>query len=444
MNTNKSTLQGFHNVLIEGVGSGSIVWDKKTGLINEIYPRWQPWLHESSDLEWLDGLGFEVYPAFIDGHVHDRLDEPGKEDREHLEAACLEGGIGTIMTMPNNRVPFTQPDQLEERIERWKSSKLTVRFHIGVARDNLRTVAGLGELKNGWLGQVKQYDASTTNPSLLIDDEPTQRLAAEAIGRSGRIKLVHAEYEPWLKRNRKQIEQERRLRLEDHCVIRSSEVEVEGIRLAIEICRETGVPTHFCHVSTKRGLELIADAKAAGLPVTCETCPHYWRMHDDHLLTLGGRAKMNPALRSELEMRQIERYVCQGLVDVIFTDHAPHEQAGKAEHDYDKCPSGVPGVQTMGLLVYDLKAKGKISAQRFVDLTSRNAARIFGLNKGELAAGKDADLVLINPDQTTLFTNSGMKSKCGWTPFDGQTVAGSIAAVVLRGEVVKDYIPNRR
>lgn len=431
---NESTLRGFYNVLIEGVLPGSIVWDEATGLIVGVY---RPEQSGPSGIAWLDGLGFEAYPAFIDGHVHDRFDEPHKEDKEHLERACIAGGVGTIMTMPNNQAPFTRLDQLEARIARWGNSRLTVRFHIGAARENLTVIAGLSGLKNDWLGQVKEYDASSTNPSLLIDDEATQYRAAEAIGQSGKIKLVHAEYEPWLKRNQQQIEAERRLCLDDHCIIRSPEVEVEGIRRAIKICRETGVPTHFCHVSTSRGLELIADAKSQGLEVTCETCPHYWRMHAGQMAIWRGRAKMNPALRSAAEMKRVEEYVCRGLVDVVFTDHAPHTGAEKAETDYDKCPSGVPGVQTMGLSVYDLKARGRISAERFVDLTSRNAARIFGLNKGELAAGKDADLILINPDQTTLFMNAGMESKCGWTPFHGQTVRGSIAGVVLRGKVVK-------
>lgn len=442
MNNEKSSWRGFRDVLIEGVGLGSIIWDEKTGLIVGVYRAGES---VPDGVSWLAGRKLEAYPAFIDGHVHDRFDEPGKEDAEHLEAACIEGGVGTIMTMPNNRAPFTHPDQLEARIKRWEHSKLTVRFHIGVARDNLPIIAKLGQLKNDWLGQVKEYDASSTNPSLLIDDEAAQYRAAEAIGESGRRKLVHAEYEPWLKRSRQMIEAERRLCLTDHCIIRSAEAEVEGIRRAIRICRETEVPTHFCHVSTKQGLDLIHEAKSRRLPVTAETCPHYWRLHAGHLVNLAGQAKMNPALRSVVEMEAIEEYVCQGLVDIIASDHAPHTAEEKSQEDYDKCPSGVPGVQSLGLSVYDLKARRKISAQQFVKLTSRNAARIFGLNKGELAAGKDADIVLIDPGRITTFTNSGMKSKCGWTPFHGQTVKAAIAAVVLRGKVVGEgcAVPNR-
>jgi len=438
-----TTRQGFQNVLINGVSPGSIFWDPGTGLIVGAYSRGEAMPDDADGVDWMDGLGFEAYPAAIDLHVHDRFDELDKEDRNHLEAACFAGGVGTICTMPNNRKPFTHPDQLPARIERWKDSLITVHFNIGVSRENLREIAGLAAgLKNGSLGQVKEYDASTTNPSSLIDDEPTQLKAAKAIGESGRIKLVHAEYEPWLKRNRKQIESEHQLRVDDHCIIRSPEVEIEGIRRAIQICRETGVRTHFCHVSTSRGLELIDDAKMAGLPVTCETCPHYWRLHAGYLTVDGGRAKMNPALRSEGEMWQIETYIRQGLVDIISSDHAPHALVDKAQQVYDKCPSGVPGVETMVPLVYDLKARGEISAKQFINLTSGNAASLLGLNKGEIAPGKDADLILINPNQGTDFTDSGTKSKCGWTPFHGQNVSGSIVAVVLRGRVVKNAIPS--
>lgn len=443
MNTNgKSTLRGFSHVLIEGGSLGSIVWNEKTGLIVGVYQEGE---FAPNGVSWLAGRKLEVYPAFIDSHVHDRFDEPEKEDVAHLEAACFEGGVGTIMTMPNNRLPFTRPEQLVERIARWQNSRLTVRFHIGVARDNLPIIAKLGELKSEWLGQVKEYDASSTNPSLLIDNEATQYRAAEAIAKSGRRKLVHAEYEPWLKRSRQMIENERRLCLTDHCIIRSAEAEVEGIRRAIKICRETEVPTHFCHVSTKQGLDLIYEAKSRLLPVTAETCPHYWRLHAGHLVNLAGRAKMNPALRSVVEMEAIEEYICQDRVDIITSDHAPHTAEEKSQEDYDKCPSGVPGVQSLGLSVYDLKVRGKISAKQFVNLTSRSAARIFGLNKGELAAGRDADIVLINPSQSTFFTNEGAKSKCGWTPFHGQTVKAAIAAVVLRGKLVGKgcAIPSR-
>lgn len=433
MKTEKSILRGLNDILIEGTNLGHLVWDEATGLISGVY---SPEDSLPSGVNWLISSGMEAYPAFIDAHVHDRFDEPDKEDSGHLEQACIAGGVGTIMTMPNNLTPFTRLDQIEERVRRWATSQLTVRFHIGVARDNLDEIAELGGWENEWLGQVKEYDASTTNPSLLIDDQATQYQAAVAILEFGRIKLVHAEYEPWLKRNRSAIERERRLRLDDHCVVRSSEVEVEGIRRAIAICRDTLVPTHFCHVSTPKGLELIADAKSKELPVTCETCPHYWHLHSGHLFSLAGRAKMNPALRSEGEMRQIEQYVCQGLVDIITTDHAPHAQAEKDNADYDKCPSGAPGVQTMGLLVYQLKVSGAISPQRFVELTSGKAAQIFGLNKGRLAAGRDADIVLIDPNRPTRFLNSSMKSKCGWTPFNGQTVSGSIAAVILGGRIV--------
>lgn len=440
MNTkNESTLRGFNNVLIEGDKLGSIVWDETTGLIVWMNLREQSSLFSDQDgVAWMDGKGLEVYPAGIDLHVHDRSGQPDKEDPEHLTRACVEGGVGTIFTMPNGNPSFTRLNQLGELMARWQDSPLTVYYHIGASRDNLEEIAGLSSVPSGnFLGGVKIFYASSTG-SLLIDDEPSQRRAAGAVYRAGKIQVIHAECEELIKSNRREIENESQPCLTDHYVIRNSEVEVQGIRRALEICEDTGVRTHICHVSTERGLELIAKAKAAGLPITCETCPHYWRLNASCLFTMGGLAKMNPALRSEDERQRVEVCLCQEeVIDVVASDHAPHELELKGLKDYDKCPSGVPGVQTLVLMAYDLKASGKITAKRFVNLTSRNAARIFDLNKGELAAGKDADLVLINPDGYTVFTNSSMESKCGWTPFHGQSVAGSIAAVVFGGKVIK-------
>lgn len=439
-------LRGFTNVLIEGKDPGSIVWNETTGLISEVYRREQLLPLEPSDVAWLDGHGFEAYPAGIDLHVHSRPGQPKKEKPENLTMACIEGGVGTIFTMPNGNPPFTRLDQLQSQVEPWGNSPLTVYHHIGASRDNLEEIASLGSVANNQLGQlggVKIFYASSTG-GLLIDDEPTQRRAAKATGKSGRIQVVHAEDEELIKSKRRELEKNGPLSIADHWQVRPSEVEVESIKRVIWICRETGTRFHICHVSTPLGLELIAAAKAEGLPITCETCPHYWRMHLGHLTILGGRVKMNPALRSGAEMLEMERLVCQSpVVDVVSSDHAPHEPEEKAKQEYDKCPSGVPGVQTEVLLTFDLKARGRMSVERFMDLTSGNAARIFGLeNKGSLSEGMDADLMLINPRRSTLFTDAKMKSLSRWTPFDGQYVTGSIAAVVLRGKVVKEMSAN--
>lgn len=420
--------------MLNAIDYGSIVWDRNTGFIIGVYRLTDT---VPSDVTWLDGKGCEAYPAGIDLHVHSRPGQPTKEDPEHLTRACITGGVGTIFTMPNGDPHFTRISQLELFTKPWENSPLTAIHHFGATKDNLEEIVGLGSSKHKCLGGVKVFYASSTG-NLLVPDYPTQLKVAQAAGLAGMIQLIHAEDEDLIKGKRQEIERSHPLLIEDHWRVRPSEVEVRSIERAIRICRDVRVRTHICHVSTPKGLEKIADAKAAGLPITCETAPHYWRLHAGYLSTMGGRAKMNPALRPEAEMLRIRDLLCQGLVDVVASDHAPHEPGKKALTEYDKCPSGVPGVQTLGLMVYDLKASGSITAQRFVDLTSGNAARMFGLNKGELAAGKDADIVLINPNKATVFTDAGMQSQCGWTPFHGQSVQGSIETVVLRGRVVME------
>jgi len=443
----KGTLMGIYNLMItDDIGTylGGIVWDQLTGLITGVYVE-QKLAFLDQDIIWVDGRGFEACPAGIDPHVHARPGQPEKEDQAHLQAACIEGGIGTIITQPNGNPPFTRIEQLAGLVEPWKNSPITVRHNIGATQSNLEEIALLGRPRDSRLGNLKGFHASSTG-DLLIDDEPTQRMAAEAAARAGLIYVVHAEDEAMIKHNRQAIEQKRSLCLSDHGLIRTSLAEIRAIEQVIRIGQDIRGPIHVCHVSTVGGFRVLEAARQEGLDITWETCPHYWRLHDGLLDTMKGRAKMNPPLRTEEERAMVRALLCKsrGQHIMVASDHAPHSLADKANQDYDKCPSGVPGTQALLLTVYDLKARGQITAQRFVELTSRNTALRFGFNKGELAAGRDADIVLINPGRITPFSDQTSLSLCGWTPFDGMTVHGSIAGVVLGGKFVKGTLEPKK
>lgn len=444
----ETNLCGFHNVLIEGERLGWIVWESDTGLIDEVRTFGSAGQMSKALLEydmpvtWMNGMDNEAYPAIIDMHVHDRFGQPQKEVPVHLKRACHNAGVSTIYCMGNYPVPFTRLEQLGELNQRWEGSGLTVFHNICASTDNLDVIRNLPKNVPG-LGQVKMFMTSSTNPNTLIRNYADQVAVAEATRDAMRILLVHVGDEEILERATAEVlRQKGKLRISDHYLIRPPELEIEGIKRAIEICRQTKVRLHICHVSTALGLGLIADAKQQGLPITCETCPHYWLMHDRHLDILGGKAKMNPALRSREDMEAMKQAVCDkySAIDLVASDHASHTEAEKDETEYKKCPSGVPGVDTTGLLTYHLKSWGKMSAKRFTDLTSRNAARILGLNKGELKPGYDADIMLIDSQGQTLFLDESIRSKCGWTPFHGTTVQGSIKAVVLGGKIVKNEL----
>jgi dihydroorotase len=421
---------GVKNVLINGEEPGAIVFDGK--LIHNVY---KPGDILPSDVDWINGHYCEAYPAGIDMHVHDRWGETKREDPEHLEAACVAGGTATIVTMPNTIPPFDQANQTRKRLAGFNS--INVLAWIAATRTNYKEREEAYHSFPRQIPGAKLMMASTNNPHTLVDDSLSQRHILEDNADLGCITTIHAEAEDLIKRNEKDYEQMYgRLLRQHHCKIRESPVEVEGIRRILNIHHDVGGRIHIAHVSTADGIKLILRAKDRGQNVTFETCPHYWTFNSSWVeAENGGFYKMNPALRSPEEQLIVLQHLCNGDVDVSATDHAPHPRDAKTSPLLSECSSGVPGVETNVALLYELKTRRMISTKRFIDLASANAAKILGLNKGELAAGYDADMILIDPIAKTKLDDAGVKSKCGWTPYAGMNV-NKIVFVVIGGQVV--------
>lgn len=430
-------MTGIYNILINGGKPSCIVIDGK--LIVGIY-------EQGDDIPfvdcWIDGHGCEAYPAGIDIHVHDRWGEPEREDPEHLEAACIEGGTGTIVPMPNTKPTYDRAEQTKTRLSGFKI--LNVLVWIAATRTNFKNRFEAHRLFGKQIPGSKLMMASTNNPEALVDDERSQRRILEENAEIGCLTTVHAEAEDWINRSRKDYaEMFGQLTVQHHCKIRASEVEVEGIRRILNIHIDVGGRIHIAHVSTVAGIKLILDAKDRGQNVTFETCPHYWTFNESWLeRENGGRFKMNPALRSPDEQKAVLNHFLAGDVDVSATDHAPHPRNLKALLGLDECPSGVPGVESHIPLVYRLKHSGIISAERFISLTSGRAAQILGLNKGAIKPGFDADIILIDPNNTRTISDEAVRSKCGWTPYQGETVC-LIPLVMIGGQIVKHYFGYR-
>ena len=428
---------GIYNVHINGGGKGQIVFDGNK--IFDVYQTGRPTPREIT--EWVDGKGAFAEPAMVSMHEHDRWGESHKEDPEHLERAAIAGGMGTIAPMPNTNPAFIYFRQFEERLAGFKNSPLTVKAFGGVTRDNFSERREMWKYHRNSLAGFKLAMASTTNPATLVDDRPSQRKILEENAEIGALTAIHAEAEDYINRSRQQILREQgSLLVRHHCLVRNSEVEVEGVRRILEDHYAIGSksPIHICHLSTLGGLYLVKRARERGQNVTCETCPHYWVFNQTMIERVSaGKYKMNPALRPPWEQQGIMEALCRGEIDVVTTDHAPHEPEAKLHEELDKCPSGVPGVQTALLLTFDLRARGLMTKETFTKVTSENAARLLVLNKGVLKKGADADVVLIAPDETTTFTDESMKYKWATTPFHGMTVAGRITTVVLGGKIVK-------
>ena len=219
-----------------------------------------------------------------------------------------------------------------------------------------------------------------------------------------------------------------------HEEVRDAASALESTHRLVRIARSLGKRIHVLHVSTAEEIEFLAYHKDVA---TVETTPQHLSLDGDEAYErLKGYAQMNPPIRNASHIAGLWRGIDQGVVDVLGSDHAPHTKEEKAR-PYPASPSGMPGVQTLVPVMLTHVANGKMTLERFVDLTSAGAQRVFQTaNKGRLAEGYDADLTLVDLKARRVITHDQQASRCGWTPFDGFEATGWPMATIVRGRVV--------
>jgi dihydroorotase len=385
--------------------------------------------------EGIDGTGLIVIPGVIDPHVHFRIPGGGhKEDWETGSAAALRGGVTTVFDMPNTWPSLTTRKRLEEKREIVSAtSKIQARFWFGATKNNLDEIVAVSHEPD--IIGVKVFMGSSTG-DLLITEENDLRRIFSICAENNLVVGVHAEDEKRMRARRLALGPEPLVK--NHYLIRDTLVEIFAVKAALSIAKETGCLLYLCHISTPESLKLALDAKEADLPVFIEVTPLHITLEKSKLQgDNGGYFKMNPPLRTAEQVARLGEFVCNGFVDTIGSDHAPHTRAEKQKEKYDEIPSGVPGVETLLPIMFNLVVEGKLTLERLVSLTSAKAAKIFGLNsKGKIEPGYDADLVLIDPNQTITIRNEDMASKCGWTPYDGMMVKGIPKITIIGGKIM--------
>lgn len=396
--------------------------------------------------EWeciIDGRGLYAFPGRVEAHIHDR--EPGhkyKEDIESAQRAAIVGGTTTICAMANTNPCITTADRFLAKLELLKPARITYYQWFGATPSNInefRKIAHLPEC----LG-AKVCTAITTNTDEMLIDKLEDQIAwCKVHADYNKIQTTHAENQERISRNTKRLKKQAAAHgLPVHCDIREALAEEEAIEQMIKANAVAGCRLNICHVSTANGARNIKSAAQRGQNITFEIGPQYWRFTQKDLEGEDGwRKKFNPPVHTPDDAHYLEAQVCDERVSnaIVAIDHAPHGADEKRRHHPDpfKVPSGMPGLDTATSLCWDLVHQGKMTPQRFADVTSRLPAKVLGLKtKGEIALGFDADIMLIDPKATVTFRDEDMLTKCGWTPFRGVTTHGVVKLVIARGNVL--------
>jgi dihydroorotase len=334
--------------------------------------------------------------------------------------------------MPNTNPATTSAEALADKLARARGRAWChYGFFVGASRDNVDQLPEL-ERMPGTPG-VKIFMGSSTGTLLVEDDETLERV----LRHGSRRVAVHSEDESRL-RERRAAYVAGELDLPEgpsaHPFVRDPEAARLSTERLIALSERTGRPVHILHISTLDELPLIAEAKSRGLPVTCEVTPqHLWFAAPECYDRLGTRVQMNPPIRSGRHREAIRGALRDGLFDVFGSDHAPHTIEEKVL-PYPAAPSGMPGVQTILPVLLTLALRDALFEPTLIaEMLGRRAADLFGIaGKGRIELGADADLAIVDPG-TFVVEDSWLQSKCGWSPYSGETLHGRPVHVVLSG-----------
>ncbi len=384
-------------------------------------------LGQASADDVFDAAGLTVLPGVIDTQVHFR--EPGLEWKEDLETgsrAAVLGGVVAVFEMPNTEPATTDADALADKLARAKGRMhCDHAFFVGGTHENARF---LGELERlpGCCG-VKVFMGASTGTLLVQDDEGIELVLRHVNRRA----TFHSEDEYRLAERRPLA---RPGDWTSHPEVRDPQSAIQSTERLVRIARSLGKRIHVLHVTTGEEIDFLAHNKdVASVELTPQ---HLTLIGPEAYERLKGFAQMNPPIRDASHQPALWRAIEMGVADVLGSDHAPHTREEK-ERPYPASPSGMPGVQTLVPVMLNHVAAGRLTLERFIDLTSHGANRLFSLaGKGRLAEGYDADLTIVDLKAKRTLRHEDMASRVGWTPFDGLEVTGFPMATIIRGQTV--------
>jgi dihydroorotase (multifunctional complex type) len=377
-----------------------------------------------------------VLPGLIDVHVH--LRDEGKAYKEDFytgTAAAAAGGMTTVLDMPNNDPVTMSTETLKNRM-RIAESKVLV--NVGFYSEfptHLGEVAGI--VAQGAVG-FKLFMARQVG-GLNIDDDKALQEAFTKAGETGVPVAVHAEDKAWLMENEESLKRAKRHDVAAFLKAHSERVEFKAVERLLDVSEKTSVRLHFCHMTTEEGLNAVVEAKKSGRNVTCEVTPQHLFLSNIDFGRSAFMLTMMPPLRGERHREALWKGLVDGWVDALGSDHAPHALSEKSAGSVWDVKVGVPGLETTLPLMLTMVRKNRIQLVRVVQLLSEKPAEIFNLrDRGGLAQGNKADLVVVDFKQKFRIDASKFHSKARYSPFDGWEVQGKPTKTFVNGVLVMD------
>jgi len=377
-----------------------------------------------------------VLPGLIDVHVH--LRDEGKAYKEDFytgTAAAAAGGITTVLDMPNNDPVTMSTETLKNRMQ---IAERRVLVNVGFYSEFPNALGGVADIVTQGAVGFKLFMARQVG-GLNIDDDKALQEAFTTVGELGVSVAVHAEDKALLMANEERLKRANRHDATAFLKAHSERVELKAVERLLEISAQTGARLHFCHMTTEGGLKAVIEAKKSGRNVTCEVTPQHLLLSNADYECYGLMLTIMPPLRGKSHIEALWQGVADGWVDVLGSDHAPHALSEKSAGSVWDVKVGVPGLETTLPLMLTMVRKNRISLAHVVQLLSEKPAEIFNLrDRGGLAQGRKADLVVVDFNLKFRINASKFHSKAKYSPFDGWEVQGRPVKTFVNGLLIMD------
>lgn len=407
------------------------------GRIQGIFPQGEPHPQLPPDTQTIDATGCILMPGVIDDHVHFR--DPGlthKADMYTESLAAAAGGVTSCLDMPNVVPQTTTLSLWEQRMTRAaEACVVNYGFYLGATSDNLDQILHMDTHR---CPGVKLFMGSSTGNMLVDREEQLRAIFAQC----PTLLMTHCEDTDRINRNMAQAEAQYGPDpdVSHHPQIRDAEACYRSTALAVRLAQEYGTRLHVAHVTTERELALFSPTPLDHEKrITAEACVAHLLYCDQDYARLGTRIKCNPAIKSAQDRQALRQALCDGRIDVVGTDHAPHLLSEK-EGGCRRAVSGMPMVQFSLVSMLSLVDEGVLSLERVVELMCHAPARLLRIQgRGYIRPGYHADLVLLRPRSPWTITSDCILSRCGWSPREGDTLQWQVQTTWVGGYPVYDH-----